>query len=133
MRHIVYIGAFWVVVIIVIRLAVCFPHSLLARLLFSRVGPTRTRGEPDSRYLLRWAGTGASWFAQAALLFAAGALSLMWDPSLFDTLEFVVLWVVVVPLIGAGALILALVALARSVWNACSLRAALDSAHERQA
>jgi hypothetical protein len=132
MRHIVYIGAFWVVVIIAIRLAVCFPHSLLARFLFSRVGPTRTHGESESRYLLRWAGAGASWFVQAALLFAAGGVSLLWDPLLFESLEFAVLWVVVVPLIAAGALILAVAALARSAWNARSMKAVLDSVHERQ-
>jgi hypothetical protein len=39
MRQLLHIAAFWVVVIVTIRVAVCFPHSLLARVFFATYGP----------------------------------------------------------------------------------------------
>ena len=117
MRHIVQIAAFWVVVIVAIRLAVCFPRSLLARVLFSRVGPVRMRGESEERYLLNWGRTGVSWFTQAALLWVAGWAALRWDEALFDdSLVFAVWWTAVIPALAAGALLLALAVFARFLW-----------------
>src|SRR5262245_35673659 len=107
MRQIIYVGAFWIVVIITIRLAVCFPRSLLARVLFEEIGPMRKRGESSSNYLLRWARFGISCFMQAALIFVTGCGMLEWDPSLFDSLVFAVLWAVVVPTLGVSALLVA--------------------------
>jgi len=116
MRQIVHIAAFWVVVIVAIRLAVCFPRSLLAHVLFARIGPMRVRGELEPDYLLRWVRFGMSSFAQAALLFVAGSAALQLEATLFDSLVFAVLWVVVIPLLGVSALMLALSAFARSLW-----------------
>ena len=135
MRQIVHIVAFWVVVIVAIRLAVCFPRSLLAHVLFSRIGPMRERDESAPHYLLRWARFGMSWFIQAALLFVAGWAALQWDASLFESLAFAVLWAVVVPLLGAGALVVSLMALARLMWvRRCGRsNVTLYPVHEHQA
>jgi len=116
MRQIVHIAAFWVVVIVAIRLAVCFPRSLLAHVLFSRIGPMRARGELKADYLLRWVRFGISCFMQAALLFVAGWAALQLEATLFDSLVFAVLWVVVIPLLGVGAVLVAFLALVRSLW-----------------
>ena len=116
MRQIVHLAAFWVVVIVAIRLAVCFPQSLLAQVFFSRIGPIRERDESEPHYLLRWACFGTSWFMQAALLFVVGWAALQVDASLFESLVFAVLWVVVGPLFAAGALLVVLLALARLAW-----------------
>ena len=116
MRQIVQIAASWVVVIVAIRLAVCFPHSLLAHVLFSHIGPLRERDESESHYLLRWVRFGMNWFIQAASLFIAGWVALQWEPGLFESLPFAVLWAVVVPLLGLGASIVSLMALARLAW-----------------
>jgi hypothetical protein len=135
MRQIVHIAAFWVVVIVSIRLAVCFPRSLLARVFFSRIGPVRVRDELEADYLLRWARFGMSCFAQSALLFVSGWATLQLEATLFDSLVFAVLWVVVIPLLGVGALLVAVVALARSLWVRRSNRSKLTfrSIHEPQA
>jgi len=116
MRELLHIAAFWVVVVVAIRVAVCFPHSLPARILFWRLGPLPLRGEPQALYLLRCARFGGSWFLQAALLFGIGWVVLRWDASLADSLFFLVLWAVVVPLLGGVALVTALFALGRAVW-----------------
>ena len=116
MRQFVYTAAFWLVVVVVIRLAVCFPQSLPARILFYEHGPATIRGETRAEYLLRCARVRASWFSQAALLFAAGWVALRWDATLADSLFFLVLWAAVVPLLGASALLGALFALGRSLW-----------------
>ena len=126
MRQIVHIAAFWVVVVVAIRLAVCFPHSLLAHVLFSRIGPLREREESEPHYLLRWASFGMSWFIQAACLFVAGWAALQWDASLAESLTFAVLWTVIVPLVGAGASLVSLLALARLVWVRASARLHLN-------
>jgi len=116
MGHLVDIAAFWIAVVVVIRLAVYFPRSLLARILFARVGPMPRRGESEVEYFRRWARFGASWLIQAVLVFCAGWMALQFDAELFDSLAFAVLWMVIVPLFGVGALVLAIAALARSVW-----------------
>jgi hypothetical protein len=117
MRELFHIAAFWVVVVVTIRLAVCFPRSLLARILFSEFGPAPNRGETKSDYLLRWARFAASWFIQAAFLFLVGWLVLDWEASLADSLYFLALWAVTIPVLGGIALLALLWALARWLWT----------------
>jgi len=135
MRQIVHIAAFWVVVIVAIRLAVCFPRSVLAHVLFSRIGPMRVRGESEVDYFLRWVRFGMSSFAQAALLFVAGWAALQLEATLFDSLVFAVLWVVVIPLLGVSALLVAFSAFARSLWvrRLSHSKLTFRSPHEPQA
>jgi len=111
------IVAFWLIVIVAIRLAACFPRSLPARILFAPIGPVRARGEAETDYLRRWARCGIGWCAQAAALLVAGWTALRLDASLADSLTFVVLRTVVVPLIAVCALVLALGAAVRSAWS----------------
>jgi hypothetical protein len=134
MSQFVHIAAFWVVLVIAIRLAVCFPQSLLARVLFYQHGPAAIRGETKAEYLLRCAAFRASWFLQAAFLFVVGWIALRWDATLADSLYFLVLWAAVIPLLGASALLGALFALGRSLWSrrfGCS-RATSGSSHGAQ-
>ena len=116
MQQLFHIAAFWLVVVVAIRLAVCFPASLLARVFFSPFGPTHVRGEAKSAYLLRCAHFGASWFVQAFLLFTVGWIALRWEASLADSLYYLVLWAVVIPMLGCGALLASLWALGRLLW-----------------
>jgi len=116
MRHLVYMAAYWVIVFVAIRLAVCFPRSLLARVFFLPLGPSRIRGEALRAYLARWARDAAGWSMQAAVLFAIGWLAVSWDASLLESPVFVVLWAVVIPLLGAASLLAALLATARALW-----------------
>ncbi len=116
MRQLLHIAAFWVVVIVAIRVGVCFPDSLLARILFSTYGPVPIRGEPKTDYLLRCARFSGSWLMQAAFFFVAGWVALEWDASLADSLFFLVLWAVVIPVLGGVALLASLWALAHSLW-----------------
>ena len=108
--------AFWIVVVVAMRLAVCFPRSLLARVFFTPFVPEPLPGEPVSDYLLRRARFGAGWFAQSLVLFAAGWVALAWDATLADSLFFLVLWVVVIPLLGIGAFLVSLGAVCRCIW-----------------
>src|SRR5213593_3517638 len=105
MRHLLHIAMFWIVVVVAIRLAVCFPHSLLARILFAPFGPVPIRSEARSDYLLRCARFGASWFMQATAFFVAGWMALDTDASLGDSLYFLVLWAVIIPVLGGVALL----------------------------
>ena len=116
MRQLFHIAAFWVVVVVAIRAAVCFPHCLLARIFFSQFGPVPIRGEAKSSYLLRCARFGGSWFMQASFLFVVGWVALDWNASLADSLYFLVLWAVTIPVLGGVALLASLWALARSLW-----------------
>jgi hypothetical protein len=50
---------------------------------------------------------------QAAFLFVAGWVALGWDASLADSLFFLVLWAVVIPVLGGVALLASLWALVR--------------------
>ena len=117
MRQLFHIAAFWVVVVVTIRLAVCFPRSLLARIFFSEFGPTPIRGEAKSDYLLRCARFACSWSMQAAFLFVVGWVALDWDASLADSFYFLVLWAVTIPVLGGIALLASLWALGRSLWT----------------
>ena len=101
---------------VTIRLAVCFPHSLLARIYFAQFGPVPIRGETKSDYLLRCVRFAGSWFMQAALLFVVGWFALGWEASLADSLYFLVLWAVVIPVLGGVALLASLWALVRLLW-----------------
>ena len=116
MRQLFFIVAFWIVVVVAMRLAVSFPRSLLARIFFTPFGPEPVRGEAKSEYLLRCARFGALWFAQSLALFAAGWLALEWRPMLADSLFFMVLWAVVIPLLGGAALVVSLCTLSRCLW-----------------
>ena len=116
MRQLLHIAAFWIVVVVVIRAAVCFPRSLLARIFFSQFGPVPIRGEAKSNYLLRCARFGGGWFMQAAVLFVVGWVALDWYASLADSLYFLVLWAVTIPMLGGAALLASIWALARSLW-----------------
>jgi hypothetical protein len=102
---------FWVVVIAAISILRLFPRSLVARVVFARQGPVPQRGEPRSRYMLRWARYWASWLAQCVAVFAACWLVTSWQPALADSLWFLALWVVVVPALAAAASFACLVAL----------------------
>src|ERR1700730_7330929 len=113
MRQFFHIAAFWVVVVVAIRAAVCFPHSLLARVFFSHFGPVPMRGEAKSDYLLRCARFGGSWFMQAVFLFVLGWIALGREASLADSLYFLVLWAVIIPVLGGVALLASLWALVR--------------------
>ena len=116
MRQLFYIAAFWVVVLVTIRLAVCFPQSLLARVFFSQFGPVPIRGEAKSDYLLRCVRFGGSWFIQTLILFVVGWIALGWEASLADSLYFLVLWAVVIPMLGGVVFLASLWALARLLW-----------------
>lgn len=113
MNEILQIAAFWLVVIVVVRIAVCFPGTLLARILFCRLDAVRLPREPQASFLLRRARVAAGWVAQCAGVALAGYASARVDASLDDSLPFVVLWAVVAPFVGAGWLASALVALAQ--------------------
>lgn len=116
MRQLFFIVAFWTVVVITTRLATYFPDSLLARVLFMHFGPAPLRGESRADYLLRCARFAGSWFVQAFGLFVAGWVALRWEATLADSLYFLALWAVVIPFLGAVALLVALCALCRSLW-----------------
>ena len=116
MSQFLHIAVFWVVLVIAIRIAVCLPQSLLARVLFSQHGPVALRGESKAEYLLRCARFRASWFLQAVFLFVAGWVALRWDATLTDSLFFLVSWAAVIPLLGVSALVGALFAVGRSLW-----------------
>ncbi len=116
MRQLFFIVAFWIVVVVTMRLAVSFPKSLLARVFFAPFGPEPLRGETRSAYLLRCSRFGASWFAQSAALFGAGWLAQSSAPLLAGSLFFMVLWAVVIPFIGGGALVVSVYTLSRCLW-----------------
>lgn len=116
MRQLLYIVVFWTVVVVTTRLATYFPDSLLARVLFMHFGPTPIPGESKAGYLSRCVRFAGNWFAQALLLWTAGWAALQWDPTLADSLYFLALWAVVIPLIGSAALLVSLYALSRCMW-----------------
>ena len=126
MSQIVHIVLFWIVVIAAIRVAVWFPDSVPARILFARQGAERSRGESDADFLLRCARFHGGWFAQAALLFVAGAAARAWSPALAESLPFVVLWAVVIPALGTFAFAAAAIDLGRSLVERRRGRARAD-------
>ena len=116
MQQLLYIVVFWIVVVVATRLATYFPDSLLARVLFMHLGPIPVRGESKAEYLLRCARFAGSWFVQALLLWVVGWLALRWEASLADSLYFLALWAVVIPLLGGVAFLVSLCALSRCLW-----------------
>ncbi|HTQ00522.1 MAG TPA: hypothetical protein VMN56_14445 [Casimicrobiaceae bacterium] len=113
MRQLVYSAAFWVVLVIVIRLAVCFPKSLLARVLFSHHGPVAARDEPRAAFSFRR----ARHFAALALQCAAILALASWlRDGLADSLYLAVLLDAVVPVLGALAAAAALWEVGRGSW-----------------
>ena len=74
-------------------------------------------GELRSRYLLRWGLFGGGWFVQAILVLAIGAAALRLQPWLAESLYFLVLWAVVVPLFAAVALSGSLFAVGAALWR----------------
>jgi hypothetical protein len=74
------------------------------------------RGETKPDYLLRCARFAGSWLVQSLVLFAVGWLALERVPALVNSLFFMVLWAVVIPLLGAGALAVMLYAVLRWLW-----------------
>ena len=116
MRQLFYIVVFWIVVVVTTRLATYFPDSLLARVLFMQFGPVPVRGESKADYLLRCARFAGSWFVQALLLWIVGWMVLRWQATLADSLYFLALWAVVIPLLGGVAFLVSLCALCRCLW-----------------
>jgi hypothetical protein len=117
MRQFIEIAVFWAVVFVAICVLARFPDSLPGRIVFARQGPLPLRGEPRSRYLLRWALFAASWLVQALLVLAMGWEAMRLDPSLSGSLFFQVFWIVVVPLLAVVALVVSLLALTASLWR----------------
>jgi hypothetical protein len=116
MRQFVEIGLFWVLVLVAICVLARFPDSWPGRILFARQGPLPIRGQPRSRYLLRWSAYAAGWFAQAMFVLGIGWAALRLDSSLADTLFFRVFCMVVVPLLATAGLFGSLLALAAALW-----------------
>jgi len=106
---------FWVIVVAAISLLRLFPQLILTRVLFAEQGPQPRRGEARSAYLLRWAAYWASWLLQCALVSGAGLVLARQLPALGEALWFTVLWLVVVPALGAIAALAGFAALAASV------------------
>jgi len=117
MQHFLEISLFWAAVFAAICLIARLPDSWPGRILFARQGPHPLRGEPRSRYLLRWAAYDASWFAQAIFVLLIGWEALSIDPSLAQALFFQVFCLAVVPFLATVALLSSLAALAASFWR----------------
>ena len=117
MRQFVDIAVFWAVVLAGICVLARFPESWLGRVLFTRLGPLPFRGEVRSRYLLRWGLFSAGWFVQAILVLAIGAAARRLQPWLAESLYFLVLWAVVVPLFAGVALSGAVLAVGAALWR----------------
>jgi hypothetical protein len=117
MRQFIEIAVFWATVFVAICVLARFPDSWPGRIVFARQGPLPLRGEPRSRYLLRWALFAASWLVQALLVLAIGWEAMRLDPSLSGSLFFQVFWIVVVPLLAGVALLVSLLALTASLWR----------------
>jgi hypothetical protein len=116
MRQFIEIVLFWVVILVAICVLARFPESWLGRILFARQGPLPIRGQPRSRYLLRWSAYAAGWFAQAMLVLGIGWEALRTDASLASALFFQVFWMAVVPLLAVAGLLGALFALGTALW-----------------
>lgn len=117
MEPFIEISLFWAAVFVAIWVVSRFPESWPGRVLFAHQGPLPVRGEPRSRYLMRWAKYAAGWFLQAALVLLIGWAGRQLDPALFDDLFFQVFWMVIVPLAAAVALLGSLGALTASLWR----------------
>ena len=117
MSHFIDVAIFSVIVLVAILLLARYPNSWLGRIAFERLGPMPLRFEPRSRYILRWAGYAADWFAQAVFAFLIGWLAWGTAPWLADSLPFIVLWLVVVPLLALVSLVGTVIALVAYTWR----------------
>ena len=115
MRQLVYSAAFWFALVVAIRLAVCFPRSLLARLLFSYHGPVPDRGESEWAFRFRRARFFAGFALQCALLLALGALTR--DRISSESLYLAVLLDAVIPALACLFVAAGLVETARALWR----------------
>jgi hypothetical protein len=117
LSHFINVAIFSVIVLVAILVLAHYPNSWLGRVAFARLGPVPLRFEPRSLYFLRWAAFAADWFAQAILVFLIGWLVWSAAPSLSDSLPFIVLWLVVVPLLAIVSLVGTAVALVAYTWR----------------
>lgn len=117
MSHFINVAIFSLIVLAAILVLARYPSSWFGRVAFARLGPVPLRFEPRSRYFLRWAAFAADWFAQAIFAFVIGWLAWSAAPSLADSLPFIVLWLVVVPLLAIVSLVGTAVALVAYTWR----------------
>jgi hypothetical protein len=117
MTHFIDVAIFSAIVLVAILLLARYPNSWLGRIAFTRLGPAPLRSEPRSRRFLHWAGFAAEWLAQAVFAFLIGWLAWGAAPSLADSLPFIVLWLVVVPLLAVVSLAGTLAALVAYTWR----------------
>jgi hypothetical protein len=117
MRHFIDIAIFSAIVLVAICLLARYPDSWLGRIVFARLGPMPLRRELRSRYFLRWAACAAGWFAQAVFVFALGWAAWRMAPALAESLPFLVLWLVVVPLLAIVSLAVSAVAVVAFLWR----------------
>lgn len=117
MSHFINVAIFSLIVLAAILVLARYPRSWSGRVAFARLGPVPLRFEPRSRYFLRWAAFAADWFAQAIFVFLIGWLAWSAAPSLADSLPFIVLWLVVVPLLAIVSLVGTAVALVAYTWR----------------
>ena len=117
MSQFINVAIFSGIVLVAILVLARYPDSWLGRIAFARLGPVPLRFEPRSRYFLRWAAFAADWFAQAIFAFVIGWLAWGAAPSLADSLPFIVLWLVVVPLLAIVSLAGTAVALGAYTWR----------------
>ena len=119
MRHFIDIAILSAIVLVAICLLARYPDSWLGRIVFTRLGPTPLRRELRSRYFLRWAAYAAGWFAQAVGAFALGWVAWWRVPSLAESLPFLVLWLVVIPLLATVSLAGSAMAVVAFLWRRC--------------
>jgi hypothetical protein len=117
MRHFIDIAIFSTIVLVAICLLARYSDSWLGRIVFTRLGPVPLRRELRSRYFLRWAAYAAGWFAQAVFAFALGWAAWRLVPTLAESLPFLVLWLVVVPLLAIVSLAGSAVAVVAFLWR----------------
>ena len=117
MSHFINVAIFSVIVLVAILLLAHYPNSWLGRVAFARLRPAPLRFEPRSRYFRRWAAFAADWLAQAIFAFVIGWLALHRAPSLADSLPFLVLWLVVVPVLAIVSLAGSALALVAFLWR----------------
>ncbi len=117
MSQFINVAIFSGIVLVAILVLARYPDSWLGRIAFARLGPVPLRFELRSRYFLRWAAFAADWFAQAICAFVSGWLAWGAAPSLADSLPFIVLWLVVVPLLAMVSLAGTALALVAFLWR----------------
>jgi hypothetical protein len=117
MDHFINVAIFSAITFVAICVLARYPSSWLGRIAFARLGPAPVRLESRSHYFLRWAAYAADWFIQAVFVFAIGWGTWRVAPGLADSLPFVVLWLVVVPLLAIVSLAGFALALVAFLWT----------------